>query len=442
MSMATIGIGPFVHKVAYGAGMAFSASCFTALGMLVGHAGEATLPVLLGGGLLMLVIVAAVSELAALFPSAVGLRVYTRAGLGESASLAAVLLYLVLVLLVAGLEMRIFSAVLATVWPGLNPLLLTFAIFAAIVATQWRGWQTSALAQTALVLLLLAAVLALVGGGVLRPLPVAKTLPTGDLASATVIGLFLFASVEWVTTLQLRHPADARALPRVLLVACALLLVLFMVTGQAIVGLARAGIAFDPALPQQALAAAWPALWGSVLLLLVTGTAVLSTCHAGLTCAGRLVYMLGREGHLPRVLCRSNAAGVPTAALLAVTLASFGAVAAVMQLASLDGLAEACALAICTVYVFYLVSAARLRRGARQPAWPALRLPRWVLWGVAGSLVAVMAATAVEAQRSGHLPLALLPWLTAAIGVAAMQWRAARPQRSSRLSMQPLERSL
>ena len=434
-------IGPFVHKVAYSAGMAFSASCFTALGMLVGHAGEASLAVLLGGGLLMLVVVAAVSELAAVFPSALALRVYTRAGLGESASLAAVLLYLVLVLLVAGLEMRIFTAVLTPFWPHLNPLLLTVGVFAAILATQWRGWRVSARAQTALVALLLLAVLALVGGGLARPLPVVATLPAGDLASATVIGLFLFASVEWVTTLQLRHPADARALPWVLLAACALLLLLFMGTAQVIVALAKAGVAFDPALPQQALAAAWPAPWGSLLLLVATGTAVLSTCHAGLTCAGRLVYMLAREGHLPRALCHSNAAGVPTAAISAVTAASFAAVAAVMQLPSLNGVAEACALAICTVYVFYLISAARLRTGSRRPAWPVLRLPRWVLCGVAALLVAVMAATVLEALRSGHLPLVLLPWAAAALGVAAMQWRAARPGRASRLSMEPLKRS-
>lgn len=417
-----------LHKLACGVGMAFSASCFTAMGMLVGHAG-AWSPLALGASfVLMLVIIAAVSELSALFPSAVGLRTYIRAGLGDSAALAAVLLYLVLVLLVGGLEVRVLAAVLAPLWPGLNPLPMTLLLFGAILATQLLGWRTSTAIQTGLVVLLLSAVAGLVAAGWQQPQSASRpfALPAGDLASATVIGLFLFASVEWITTLQVRHPADARRMPRVLLLACVLLMVLFLGTTQAIVHVMQAGVPVHLAVPQLALASGLPLPWSLWLLLVVTGLALLSTCHAGLACAGRLVYLLAREGHLPRSLSATNAAGAPVAALCAVALACLAAAAVVLGLPSADGVAEACALAICTVYVLYLVSAARLRAGPRQPAWPTLRLPRVLLWTVAGLLLAVMAATCWEALQRGSLGLALLPWCAAGLGLAAMRWRSAR----------------
>jgi amino acid transporter len=419
-----------LHKLAYGVGMAFSASCFIAMGMLVGHAGAWSPLALCASFLLMLVIIAAVSELSALFPSAVGLRTYIRAGLGDSAALAAVLLYLVLVLLVGGLEVRVLAAVLEPLWPGLNTLVMTAGLFGLILSTQVLGWRASTAVQTSLVVLLLCAVGLLVAvawqqqpqTGSSPPLK----LPADDLASAIVIGLFLFASVEWITTLQVRHPADARRMPRLLLLSCVLLMLLFLGTTQAIVHLMKAGATVDLSVPQLALAEGLPPPWSLWLLLLVTGLALLSTCHAGLACAARLVYLLAREGHLPRVLTATNAAGAPVAALVAVALACLAAAAVVVHLPSADGVAEACALAICTVYALYLVSAARLRAGPRRPAWPTLLLPRALLWAVAGLLLAVMAATCWEAQQRGHLALALLPWCAAGLGLAAMRWRAAR----------------
>lgn len=416
-----------VQRIAYGVGMAFSASCFTALGMLVGHAGALSPWVLGASFALMLVIVAAVVELSALFPSAVGLRTYIRAGVGDTASLAAVLLYLSLVLLVGGLEVRVLAAVLAPLWPGLDPLLMTLVLFAIVIVTQLRGWRASALVQTALVALLLCTLAVLVIVNHLQPLPAVRELPAADLASATVIGLFLFASVEWITTLQVRHPADARSMPRVLLLACGLLMLLFLGTTQTIVRLVQGGVEVDPALPQQALAARLAGPWGPVLLLLVTGTALFSTFHAGLACAARLVYMLAREGHLPRVLTVSNAAGVPAAAVMAVAVACLLAAAAVLGLPSAAGIAEACALAICTVYVLYLISAARLRSGTRLPAWRIWRLPRAVLWTVALLLLAVMVVTCWESQQQGRLLLALMPWAFASIGLLALRARAAKP---------------
>lgn len=417
-----------LHKLAYGVGMAFSASCFIAMGMLVGHAGAWSPLALCASFLLMLVIIAAVSELSALFPSAVGLRTYIRAGLGDSAALAAVLLYLVLVLLVGGLEVRVLAAVLEPLWPGLNTLVMTAALFGLILSTQVLGWRASTAVQTSLVVLLLGAVALLVAVAWQQPPSAspALTLPADDFASATVIGLFLFASVEWITTLQVRHPADARRMPRLLLLSCVLLMLLFLGTTQAIVHLMQAGATVDLSVPQLALAAGLPPPWSLWLLLLVTGLALLSTCNAGLACAARLVYLLAREGHLPRALTATNAAGAPVAALGAVALACLAAAAVVVHLPSADGVAEACALAICTVYALYLVSAARLRAGPRRPAWPTLLLPRALLWAVAGLLLAVMVATCWEAQQRGHVGLALLPWCAAALGLAAMRWRAAR----------------
>ena len=195
----------FVHRLAYGVGMAFSASCFTALGMLVQHGGRHALVALCASFLLMLVVIAAVSELASLFPSAVGLRTYTKVGIGEFASLMAVVLYLCLVILVAGIEMRMFLAVATHVWPQLPPWETTVGVFAVVVVAHLCGWRTAAWVQTGLVLLLVVSVVFLAGANFSTAPMEIQSLPALDLASAIVVGLFLFASVEWITTLQVRN---------------------------------------------------------------------------------------------------------------------------------------------------------------------------------------------------------------------------------------------
>lgn len=414
----------FGHKIAFGVGMAFSASCFTALGMLMLGAGSAAVYALSVSFLLMLVIVAAVSELASMFPSAVGLRTYTKIGIGESASLLAVVLYLCLVLLVAGIEMRVFLAVSAQIWPGIPLLPSTLAVFAAVVAAHLFGWQTAAWVQTGLVILLVAAVVALAGPHLAAAAPaVPVKMPARDLGSAIAVGLFLFASVEWITSLQVSNPSDAKGIPRVLLVACTVLAVLFAALVVALLNLAERGLPFDAAVPQRALLMAWPEPWGAMFLVAVTALAMLSTFHAGLACGSRLLYMLAREGLLPSGLSRTNADGTPVTAVLACALACLVSVAVVMRLPSLDGLAEAGALAIATVYAMYLVSAANLRTSGRRRSWAATQLPRPLLWAVAGLLGVLMVATCWEAYQHARLLTTLLPWTASGIAVALMRGR-------------------
>lgn len=414
----------FGHKVAFGVGMAFSASCFTALGMLMLGAGSAAVFALSVSFLLMLVIVAAVSELASMFPSAIGLRTYTKIGIGESASLLAVVLYLCLVLLVAGIEMRVFLAVSAQIWPGIPLLPSTFAVFAAVVAAQLFGWQTAAWVQTGLVILLVAVVVALAGPHLSAAAPAAPVkMPARDLGSAIAVGLFLFASVEWITSLQVSNPSDAKSIPRVLLVACTVLAALFAALVAALLNLAERGLPIDAAVPQRALLMAWPEPWGAMFLVAVTALAMLSTFHAGLACGSRLLYMLAREGLLPSGLSRTNPDGTPVTAVLACALACLVSVAVVMRLPSLDGLAEAGALAIATVYAMYLVSAANLRTSGRRRSWAVTQLPRPLLWAVAGLLGALMVATCLEAYQHARLLTTLLPWTASGIAVALMRGR-------------------
>jgi amino acid transporter len=414
----------FGHKVAFGVGMAFSASCFTALGMLMLGAGSVSVYALSVSFLLMLVIIAAVSELASMFPSAVGLRTYTKIGIGESASLLAVVLYLCLVLLVAGIEMRVFLAVSAQIWPGIPMLTSSLAVFAAVVTAHLFGWQAAAWVQTGLVILLVGAVVALAGPHLSAAAPAAPVqMPARDLGSAIALGLFLFASVEWITSLQVSNLSDAKGIPRVLLVACTVLAVLFATLVAALLHLAERGLPIDATTPQRALLMAWPEPWGAMFLVGVTALAMLSTFHAGLACSSRLLYMLSREGLLPSNLSRTNADGTPVTAVLTSALACLVSVAVVMRLPSLDGLAEAGALAIATVYMMYLVSAANLRTSGRRRCWAAIQLPRPLLWAVAGLLGALMVSTCWDAYQHGLLLTALLPWIASGIAVALMRGR-------------------
>src|SRR5262249_1298270 len=151
-----------------------------------------------------------VGELAAMFPSAPGIRTYLRASFGNYFSLAILFLYLAMVALAAGVEGTVVTTVLANVAPGVPREAVVFGLFLLVIATNIFGRDLPRPLQLAVTALLVGAPL-VVGISALcaaPPLPrdmhevVALGSPGAlDLVASVGTAVFLFMGFEWVTPL-------------------------------------------------------------------------------------------------------------------------------------------------------------------------------------------------------------------------------------------------
>lgn len=418
-------------KLAFGVGMAFSASCFTALGSLYGLAQDWTPWVLLAGTVIALLVMLTVGELGGMFPSAVGVRTYPHAAFGETASLFSVLMYLLLVALVAGIECQLFSMIVELVLPQVPALPVIVGLIALLTVVNLAGWSAPDKLQNGLVALLalglvaamLIAAFALGGGALAQPLPAPSL---GNAVEGVVLAVFLFAGIEFITVMRARGPGEAR-LTAIALLASVLSIALLFVLVWATLRLAGAA-ALHPWLPQMSIAQIAGGQTGQVLALALTAAALVTTFNAGLMGAARLIYVLGRERRLPALFAVTSQAGTPVAAVLAVAAAALLSALLVVDRGQLPQYALASATIVCVVYALFMASAARLRATQPKRGRPFRSpLPDWALWLFAVAFAALIAENLRRGLADNGSWTALAPILIAAVLAVLIRKRAPVP---------------
>lgn len=140
-------------------------------------------------------------------------------------------------------------------------------------------------------------------------------------------------------------------------------------------------------------------------------TAVLSALNSGLYASSRMLFALTRRGDAPRALARVSRNGVPTRAILVATLFGYGAV--IMSYVSPDKvfafLVNSYGTVAIFVYILIAVSQLRLRARLEREAPHLLKVRMWcypyLTWfAIFGMLAIVVAMAFIPDQRT---PLAL-----------------------------------
>lgn len=362
-----------------GVGMAMATSAFT---MISGLYAVASLLWILGGillaGVFCMLVSFSIGELASMFPSAPGLRTYFKAAFGDSTSLILVYLYLIFAILIAGLESFIFSQVLQVLVPTAAPTLTVAILLTAVVCINLAGFELPRSLQigasVATVLLILgSAVFALLrarisfssmfngaGGGSITMLP-----------AVAGMGIFLFTGFEWVTPLGLRPKSYQRRLPLSMPVAVLVLMLAYCAF------VAGASSQLPPKALQDTLTPQVPYFqslygsWGSYLALALSMLAIFSTFNAGILGGSQLIYLLGREGNLPKwSTILSLRTGCPVGAILCLGVLA-GIVSIIVMTFHLEIVAALVGSAImCVIYAGFIGSAIRLRSTRPQAARP------------------------------------------------------------------------
>lgn len=424
--------GRLPRMLAFAVGMAFTASCFTALAAIGGLAGNLSPLAVFGGALVAAFIMSAVAELAARFPSAIGIRTYVRAAFGERSALFVVLLYLAMILLVAALESSLVADVLRAAFPRLDGTYVIVLIFVGLFVINLVGFELSARVQLLLVVLLALGVTALVGGALVAELPnVTAAVARADTAAfipAVVIAVFLFAGIEWVTVLHVRSLQDARHIHTVLFAAVACLALLYVGFAYGMVRLSGHVSLDGNATPQLVVAGFEYGQLGVYGVVALTLIAVITTFNAGLIGAARLLYSLARDSRLPSAFARVTSSGCPWVAAAVVCVASCAAALMTYGANQTVAITEASAAVACTVYAVFLAAAARLRATrADRPLPYRSPAPTWALWGGSGVMVILVLADIYQSLSNGRalvvagfvLVLLMLPVLKAQRGASA-----------------------
>ncbi|WP_432732488.1 APC family permease [Jeongeupia wiesaeckerbachi] len=375
-------------------GMAITISCNTVLVSLFPFAQGPSLWLALGfAGLCMAVIMLCFTELASRFPGAIGIRAFTKAAFGNRFSLAITLFYVVMMMMVGGLEGYLCFLMLQQVLSSQLAVIVLVGLILAVLVVNLRGYELSLNLQIVITVAVVAmmallASMALAVPALKPPLsPISHS--AEGLFAAVPRALFLFVGIEWAIMHVSRHDAFRRTLPIALMISVATIALLYGLFGSALQHHFNAADWGKLALPHLELAriiGSPVALW---LATVIGVLAVLSSFNVGLSGAARILYSLAREREIPAWFAQLHGPRLsPRNAMLFISIGVLS-MAPLMAMPVLNtSLSRLFSVHLVAVYALILLAWTKIRRqpdkrGIRQPLHPL------VVWPTALFLAAI-----------------------------------------------------
>jgi ethanolamine permease len=281
-----------------------------------------------------------------------------------------VYLYLIFAIVIAGLESFIFSQVLHGVMPRIPPLATIGVLLSVVVCINLAGFELPRGLQIAASVL---AVLLIVGSCAIAffraKVGLVSMFQSGDvgnrlsmLPAVAGMGVFLFTGFEWVTPLGIRQKSYERRLPLSMPTA----IVVLMVAYCSFVAGAASQLPPDhlqsTVIPQVPYFEALYGSWGAYIALTLSLLAIFSTFNAGILGGSQLIYLLGREGNLPKWASSvSVRTGCPIGAIfcLGILAALLSIIVMTFHLEIVSALVGSAIM--CLIYAALIGSAIRLR---------------------------------------------------------------------------------
>ncbi len=416
--------------VTFGAGIAFGISSFTILSELFKVANSFWLVVSIClAGLVCMLLSSAIAELASMYPSAPGVRTYLKVALPPRTSLFLVYLYLMFMIMVAGIESYLFALVVRQLFPQLPALVVVLTLLALTVIVNLLGLELPRGVQMFTTTALILSVLLLGVAGASTHLGNlhwnAATLsdhPLSQIGDALGSAVYLFIGFEWVTMMGFSAKSYERKIPISMPLAILTNIVAYCIFSLALATRMPVPAITASAIPQLPYFVQIFGPRGSVVGLVLSILAIVSCFNAGVMGGSRLIHALAREGNFPKSWGRiSLTTGAPIGGVLALgVMASIASVAIVSfeleEVAAVVGSAI-----VCCVYAAFMWAVLRLRkthpnarRTFRSP------LPIWLHWvliavlpmagvlalfGIKGKTIQVLATLAGLVVVSGIMVL-------------------------------------
>ena len=292
-----------------GVGAMVGAGIFALLGQAAAISGSAVYLSFIAGGVIALLSGYSMGRLGARYPAAGGPVEYLTRGYGEGvfSGTMSVMMYLAAVISIA-LVARTFGtyayALLPAGQPGILVEVFSVAIVVVFAAINLEGARSMARAENLVVLvkITLLAIFAIAGLIYLEP---ARLAPAGyPPASTTLFSLavtfFAYTGFSVITNAAEDMAEPAKTLPRAIMTAIGVVMVLYVAIALAVFGNLPADQVI--AAKDYALAEAARPVFGQAGFVVVSLTALLSTAsaiNANLYAATNVTYQLARYGELP-----------------------------------------------------------------------------------------------------------------------------------------------
>lgn len=431
------------HMSMIALGGVIGAGLFVGSKVIIASAGPATVISFLITGLLVVLVMKMLGEMAVAMPRTGSFYEYARLALGDMAGFLTGWMYWYFWVIVVAIEAVAGAEIIRTWFPDL-PLwvislgLMIILTLSNLVSVRSYGeiefWFASVKVTVILVFLVLGTCFVLgfwpsatpgltnlTAHGGFAPNGIAPVLSGAVVAT----GFYFGAEVVTIAAAEAKEPGKAVAratnsvITRVLVFYIgSVLLVVMIIPWNA----PEMATPYVSAMTAMGLPAA-----GQIMQVVIL-TAVLSALNSGLYASSRMLFALTREGDAPQALARLNGKGVPVNAILFSTLFGYGAV--VMAYLSPEMvfafLVNSYGTVALFVYLVIAVSQVKLRRKleaeGRLPTEARMWAFPWLSYCAVAGMIAVLSAMAfIPDQR---LPLAMgLASLTLALGAYALRRR-------------------
>lgn len=406
-----IGVTAFAATIVNGV---VGGGIFAAPAVLAASVGAWAPFALLACGIVMGAIVLCCAEAGSRVPSSGGVYAYVEAAYGRGwGFITGMLLWVSCVLAAAGVAAAFADAIVALYPvgpPAVQRVVLLVAVMAFITAINLRGAKAGARFAGLFMVAKLIPLLLFIGLGFFvidtDNLQLTGELDLGSFGQAMFLSIFALSGMETVLSASGEVSRPEKTVPRALMLAMGVVLVLYIaiqVVAQGLLGDRLAGSA-------EPLAEAGGVIHPSLILVIAIGAAISrgGWLFSDVLGAPRILFAFGRDGLLPSALGGVNARHVPSTAILVhVVIAT-----ALALIGTFGPLVLLSALATVPIYFGACLAAVTLRRRDVQLAGKAFRVPGLGIAAVVGVVSMVALVTLAQwAEIAG---------LVAAIALSAL----------------------
>jgi amino acid transporter len=296
--------------VAASLGIALASSDYPALIKAASQVGGwAIVFAVICAGLVTGLVALSFAELAGMYPTAAGVRVYTKKAFGDTASLTITIFYVFFAVIIASAETYIFAAVLHALSPALSAKLWVVLFLAVAVVGNILGIEIAGALQDVFTSLMLAGIIGMSLYAIffchfsIVSVPFA---PAGidGFGTAIAAAIFLYAGFEWTTPLAEEVASGKSVLSYSLIVSVAVLTITFALFAYAAMGTVPLSQVANTPIPHLIFGQSVAGRIGLYIMAGISSLATLSSFNGGVMGNSRLIYALAREGSFPKFMSK------------------------------------------------------------------------------------------------------------------------------------------
>ena len=418
------------HMQMIALGGVIGAGLFVGSGVVIGAAGPAAVISFALTGVLVVLVMRMLGEMAVAYPAVGGFYEYNRLALGELAGFLTGWMYWYFWVIVVALEAVAGAKILGTWWPSLAPwqytlgLVSTFTVVNLLSVRSYgeaEFWFAS-IKVAAIVAFLCAGTAFALGawpgahGGISQLTAHGGFMPNGivPVLTGAVAATGFYFGAEIVTIAAAESVEPERAVAETTQSVIWRVLVFYVGSIFLVVAIVPWSDGARMARPYVSVMEALQIPAAPTVMSIVVLTAVLSALNSGLFAASRMLMALARRADAPAAFARLDARGVPVAAILAST--AFGYLTVIMSYVSPDHIFAFLVNSYGTVaiFVYVLIACAelKLRRRLEREAPERLRVRMWgypwLTWLSIIAMLAIVAAMGVIREQQLALLFGLL----------------------------------